>query len=194
MSAKKSGRPKKTKEPQGDLRAPFKPWPDTPQSRKRTPEKNAELAEDFRQMFLQMNLDRVRVDPLNDEPWLAQELASVICGHWRTKQGDEDAASLFLYALTELNADQAEDLFRRVVKLKRNRESPPHPAAWAMFAYYNFTHDNGKEPTKDQLRKYICEHHETYPAHPPLDADSSWRDLWRLAGLFNLPSKVGKKS
>jgi hypothetical protein len=186
-------RPKKAKKSPTDRRVPFKPWPDTPAARKhkRTKEEQDQLTEQFRTMALDSHVDKLHVDPLEDEP-LAADLAPLIRGNF-SESDKEIAAELFILALAGMSADDAESFFKRIVKLKRTHEGLVHPAAWVMLAYRNYMTETHREPSKQQLREYICARSAIYKAHPPADDKSGWRDLWKQSGLFDLPSKVGKK-
>jgi len=132
----------------------------------------------------QMALNSLRVDPHGDEP-LSCILAPVIRKRGSTSD-KELAGKMFVHLLENGTADQAETFFRRVMTLKRNFEQLPHRNGFAYYAYSMFIEENGFEPTKARLKKYILARPDIYKDMPRAADSKAWFRLWDESGLFAL--------
>jgi len=110
-------------------------------------------------------------------------------------------AGEFLCHVIEHGSIQAiDEVFRDIRKLKeradamRNGGKAPR-VAQAYHAYSAFIEETGREPTKKELRIYICERSERskradglkrYKGFPPEDASDQWSPIWEDAGLKHL--------
>lgn len=172
----RGGRPKKDKEPQGDFREPFIE-PGNPAGW---------IAEHFRERNIDWIEASIRVDPLNDDSEMALWLGRLICG---IRDEDEErhlGRNLFIRAVAELTADEAEAMFERIVKLKRNYEGFRHRNAWAYLAYRNFMSEFEKEPTKRELKSFILSRPGIYQEAPQKEDFKAWERMWDGAGLHEL--------
>jgi len=167
MNSKKIGRPKKHREDTPDLRAT-----DTPDEKALAP------------IVRQMVLDTLRVDPLSDWP-LAGIFGPVILGHI-SESDKEIAGKVFLHMLTNGTIAQTETFFQRLLELKRNAERLPHRNDIAYCAYCLFIHENGFEPTKARLKKYILTKPDIFKDMPQATDSKAWFRLWDESGLFAL--------
>ena len=146
---KKTGAPKKNRQPQSDLRtaAPTHPL----MSR----EEELRFARICRQGFL----DKARVDPLNDEP-LSCILGPIILG--RAGPFDKElAGKMFVGLLEGGTVEQTKAFFKRVLTLK-SKAKDTHSNGFYYYAYSNFIEENGFEPSKKGLKKFILAREETY--------------------------------
>ena len=155
-----------------------KPMP-TPLS----PEEDSALASIARQH----QLDRLRVDPLGNEP-LASVFGPIILGT-STDSNKELAGDLFCKLLENGTSEMVEGFLKRVSTLKRNHEALPHRNGFAYFAYCRFVEAAGKEPTKSQLKKFIIARPEEYRDQPSPDGKKEWTELWKRSGLFTLQDR-----
>lgn len=113
------------------------------------------------------------------------------------RQGMRDrAAALLAYAVEHATADEAEALFKSIVKLKRTAEELQpggygviNRSAWALLAYNHFINEAGREPAKPELMKYMIARREKYPDQPAPGANSEWTDLWKACGLTGLKNR-----
>lgn len=105
--------------------------------------------------------------------------------HWR-----ECAGALLSGAVEHFTADDAEELFGIIVKIKRTHEQVgSHANAWALAAYNDFMNEAGSEPSKVQLRKFIMARPEKYRQRPADEDKKGWTRLWKSSGLFSLPDR-----
>jgi len=174
MSAKKIGRPTKSKPAKNDLRTAA-PEP---------PLMSAEEELRFSRICRQSVLDQARVDPYGDEP-LSCVFAPVILKRGAEWEKD-DAGKLLVGLLESYTADQIEAFFKRVVQLKRNAESLAHRNGFAYYAYSMFLEETGREPSKRELKKYIVARREVYKVQPAPGDKKGRTNLWRDSGLFTL--------
>ena len=143
-------------------------------------------------LFHQIEIDRARVDPFNDEP-LACVLAPVILDR-ATESEREFVGELFASVLATGTPEQIKGFFARVARLTANAEQP-HRNSLAYFGYARFVEETGREPSKPELKAYLLARPETFKGLPANDAKSEWTDLWKACGLSGLANrKVGKKT
>jgi hypothetical protein len=109
-----------------------------------------------------------------------------------TADEKQEVGWLFAQALETTTAEQLEKFFARVVVMKKNAEQP-HRHAFAYFGYVRFIEENGREPSKFELKKYLLARRENFKDLPPAEDGKAWTRVWREAGLFTLPDKVGTK-
>ena len=137
-------------------------------------------------LFHQIEIDRARVDPFNDEP-LACVLAPVLLNR-ATDAEKAFAGELFANVLATGTPEQIAGFFARVEKLAANAEQP-HRNAYAYFGYARFISEAGREPSKPELRDYLLARPETHKGMPALDDKKAWTRLWESCGLFTLPPR-----
>jgi hypothetical protein len=138
-------------------------------------------------------LNQLRADPFGDEP-LACILGPVILG--RATAADKQLTGEIFAAILETSTpDQLAAFFARIHKMKVNADMPPHRNAFAYYAYSNYIGETGREPSKQELRKYITARREIYKDAPQDGPDDgkAWHRLWQDCGLFELPKKQGMK-
>lgn len=137
-------------------------------------------------LFHQMEIDRARVDPFNDEP-LACILAPVLLNR-ATDAEREFVGNLFADAARTCTAAQLAAFFARVAKLALNAEQP-HRNAYAYFAYARFIEATGREPSKPELKAYMLARPETFKGTPAGDEKKQWTRLWADSGLSELADR-----
>lgn len=112
-------------------------------------------------------------------------------------EGARTAAGNFMSHVIEHGSIQAiDEVFRDIRRLKeraetmRNGGEVPRPAQ-AYYAYSSFIEETGREPSKKELKYYICARPERYKGFPPEDAEASalWTQIWEDAGLKHLHSR-----
>ena len=116
---------------------------------------------------------------------LAPYFARVISN--RYSDGDLEAVvELLLGALQDSDLARVERFFMLIVKLKRN-EANPHRNAYAYFAYSHYLADNGREPSKAELKAYmLADGNGRYRDLPAPEDKKGWTRLWKNAGLSRL--------
>jgi hypothetical protein len=133
----------------------------------------------------QIQLDKLRVDPLNDDSQLACVLAASILGT-ASEYNRKVAGEVMIDAVENLTADEAEAFFKRVVTLKRNREQLAHRNGFAFFAYSRYIEETGREPSKPELKAYLMARRETFRETPDEEDGKAWTRLWKQSGLATL--------
>ena len=137
-------------------------------------------------LSIQGAIDRLRVDPFNDEP-LACVLAPVLLDR-ATDAERESVGNLFAEAVRICTPEQLSGFFSRVAKMAENVKQP-HRNARAYFGYARFIEETGREPSKPELKAYLLARPEIYKGMPADDAKSQWTDLWRDCGLLHLADR-----
>ena len=128
------------------------------------------------------------VDPLGEDPLLAAKLGQVIVG-WGEPTVRNLVGNFMVHVLESYSADDAENLFKRIVRLKRNSEFH-HRNKYASLAYSDYIEETGIEPTKPQLREYMMARRaEKYLDQPAAEDGKGWTRLWKASGLFALPER-----
>lgn len=166
MSAKKKGRPTKRKHAERDNREP--------------------LEDGFTPLMRQHAMNRLRVDPLNEEP-LADCFASVILNR-STPEEDKFAGELFVGLLKKQDPAVVAQAFRRIMMLVSNA-GMPHRNAFAFHAYCLFIEEAGREPSKPELRSYIEARRDRFTDAPCAEDKKGWDRLWKGSGLSDLRSR-----
>jgi hypothetical protein len=206
MSApKKKGRPRKVQREQGDQRTPVLGSPDysDPDQRQQLKDTvkdilSAEVPDDdpcfsrapdqdevdaLAATARQCTIDNLRVDPFGDEP-LANLMGSIILNR-STPYFEELAGQIFVKALKHEDPEVASQFFERVMKMRRNADSP-HRNAYAYYAYSRFIEEVGREPSKPELKAYIQARRDEFRDAPGDGDGKGWTRLWEGAGLTEL--------
>jgi hypothetical protein len=137
-------------------------------------------------IFRQCEINRARVDQFNEEP-LAGCFAPLILNR-ATDAERAFAADLMATALEECTPEQWTAFALRLARLKANAEQP-HRNAYAYWGYARFIEENGREPSKPELKAYLLENPKVFPGMPAADAKSQWTDLWRDCRLSKLADR-----
>ena len=217
MSAKKAGgRPPKSNHPQADYRdPPFrayppKEWPSEKWEGYRAyykaatggilpenPDDLLELTPEIRDLIARNNtLGSLLVDPSSQEP-LARTFAPFIVGIFTSDNErllvERATGELLARALRILPSDELGEFFKMLCRLKKNLEAPRRNL-FAFLAYAMFSDENGREPSKPELKAYILQHKDIYRDKPDAGDGKGWTRVWKQSGLFNLSEKVGTKN
>jgi len=164
-------RPKKDKHSQGDARAIS----------------TADIPEAIAAIARQAQIDMLRADPHGEDILSATGFSSVMLG--RADAMDKiTVAEAMLHALKNLSSDELAEFFARIVRMKSNIENP-HRTARAYYGYTRFVEENGKEPSKPELKDYLIENSKIFIGMPNRDDGKGWTRLWRESGLSNLSDR-----
>jgi hypothetical protein len=154
-----------------DYRLPTPPWDET----------TKEIIRD--------NLAILRTDP-NHSNAVQMEISIVraIAGNDQTHEVDAMVmGDRFFELLSDWNSDTAEREFSDILRMKRQREQPPHRNYLAYRAYCEFMASHGFEPTRKKLAKFILEQPEKYPVGLSKPTNGKpWWDMFFDAGLSRL--------
>lgn len=135
------------------------------------------------------NLATLRVDPNHSN--VAQMEVSIvraIAENDQTYEADSiRLGSLFYKILADCNSETTEEKFADIVRMKRQREQPPHRNYLAYRAYCEFMASHGFEPTRRKLAKFILEQPDKYPVGLSKPTNGKpWWDMFFDAGLSRL--------
>tara|TARA_R110000868_G_scaffold230480_1_gene483636 strand:- start:325 stop:915 length:591 start_codon:yes stop_codon:yes gene_type:complete len=150
-----------------DYRLPIPPW------------------DDYHRTEMADNLARLRVDPCHsNHAQLETPLVRAIAGL------DFEYYDVGLYIgqlLAEWSEDTAKQVFGDILRMKRTAEHLPHRNFLAYLAYCDFLKENGFEPTRQRLARYIKDNPAKYPVgiNKPT-TDEQWWEMFRQAGLVRL--------
>ncbi|MEI6676319.1 MAG: hypothetical protein WCO57_14210 [Verrucomicrobiota bacterium] len=148
------------------------------------PPLSPEAAADCDSFRRQVTLDSLHVDPKNSEP-LSRLFAPVILN--RGSEAEKTTAGQILVEiLAHGTAEEAGAFFKRVLTLKKESENPPPPNSYVYYAYSMFIEENGFEPTRSRLKKYILARRSIYKVVPEATDTKGWLRLWDESGLFML--------
>jgi len=137
----------------------------------------------FSRTCRQQALDVLSVDPLNNEP-LSCILGPIITGSAGAFD-KELAGKMFVGLLEGGTVEQTAAFFKRVLALK-GKAKDAHPNGFYYYAYSNFIEENGFEPSKAGLKKFILARPDTYRGMPGATDWKAWGRLWEDSGLFAL--------
>jgi|GEM_PF-2304933 len=187
----KAGRPKKVNLPKTDSRTPKNYSPFSPaevESLKsifnlpqRTPDDEKASAQTERQD----RLNQLRVNPKGNAslPPLFSNLVM--------KNASKMEKSLLGNGLIEMieafETPVLEKLFKGILEMKRNSEDSPRRNYYAYSAYCNFLKENGKEPTKPELKKFIQRNPDLYLVG--ILEKGGWTIVWKETGLSTLKDR-----
>jgi len=148
------------------------------------PPLSPEVAADYDSYQRQATLDILFIDPKNSEP-LSCVFAPVILN--RGSESDKaTAGQILVEILAHGTAEEAGAFFKRVLTLKKESEKAPPPNSYAYYAYSRFIEENGFEPTRSRLKKYILARRSIYKVVPQADDSKAWFRVWEESGLFAL--------
>ena len=129
------------------------------------------------------------LDPMNEDPELAGLLMPAMVKDFPaiSEKAMGEINRLFIEILGA-TADSAESIFKRILKLMRNRENRDR-RSYALMAYHHYFTDHGKEPSKPQLKTYINENRRTFNDMPLVGDGKGWTRLWEEAGLYGMAGR-----
>jgi hypothetical protein len=104
-------------------------------------------------------------------------MAGVADDEWKLTIGKS-----FIEGMQHSNADQMEEFFAELVKVKRAIEAPQqHRSTRGVIAFYRFAGERGKRPTKAEWRDYILENPKVFGADfPPKNEPQAWTPLYKI--------------
>lgn len=135
------------------------------------------------------NLAILRVDP-NHSNHAQMEIYIVRAIAGNEHSFEADSATMgerFFEMLSDWNADTLASEFSDILRMKKQREQPPHRNYLAYRAYCDFMLEFGFEPTRGKLAKFILENLKKYPVGLSEPTNGKpWWDMFFDAGLSRL--------
>jgi hypothetical protein len=130
----------------------------------------------------------IRADPHNNDPEMMRYSLCI------TGEALEKTMSFvgreMVDALYEKNAVELQEFFDRIMKRKieveRSYKEKPHRNFYGYKAYCEFKEENGFNPSKRGLKKFILSRLDKYLNMPDESDFKGWSDIWKDTGLFNL--------
>jgi hypothetical protein len=130
----------------------------------------------------------IRADPHNNDPEMMRYslcITGVAVEKTMSFVGRE-----MVDALYEKNAAELQEFFDRIMKRKieaeRSYKEKPHRNFYGYKAYCDFKEENGFNPSKSRLKKFILGRLDGYLNMPDESDLKGWSDIWKDTGLFNL--------
>lgn len=160
------------------------------------------------------HLVRLGFDPKNEDPTLADFLAHASImqdlHEWHQElQMDgkvqqllwlkecERMSDFFLPLITKVSADEAEHVFRKIVRFLRNRDANQNRnfdlRVLAYRAYMAFSVEVGEAPNRAKLKNYILRNPYLSPQFPKSNETQAWDRIWKGSGLKGLADSKGPK-
>ena len=107
------------------------------------------------------------------------------------EDGENDLGRFFAPILLG-DPDRAEAMFKKIIKMMRNRDAYKKREGvsritFAVEAYRNYFGEVGREPSKNELKKYMIARREIYKDQP--GEGEPWTRLWKSAGLFGMSDR-----
>jgi hypothetical protein len=137
-----------------------------------------------------IDIASARVDPHARHGLFGQVFGPIIVfgkrltNRWAYRKLQADAATLLINEIVKTDADTIEGVFKRIVDMKREFESGAHHRNSRLVdAFFDYGDETGREPSKRELREYVCARPEKYPGFPDQDALSEWTPIYAATGL-----------
>jgi hypothetical protein len=153
-------------------------------------ENHPKLYAEWWERMRMMDMGSVRVDPHARHGLFGQIFGPVIVFGRRLKNRraykklESDAAAQLINEIVVSDADTIEGVFKRIVEMKREFESGAHHRNSRLVdACFDYRDETGREPSKKELREYVCARPERYPGFPDEDALSEWTPIYAASGL-----------
>lgn len=161
-----------------------------------------------------MNLTNIEFDPKNEDPTLADFLAhastmQTLHEMHQELQIDSKGQQLlwlkecerindfFLPLITKVSADEAEHVFRKIVRFLRNRDANRNRnfdlRVLAYRAYMAFCVEVGEAPNRAKLKNYILRNPHLSPQFPKSNNTQAWDRIWKGSGLKGLADSKDPK-
>jgi len=127
--------------------------------------------------------------PSGRDEFMLESLADVLAADSPDKAALTAAGAWLVALIRNLSEESCARMFREILAMKSRMELPPARQSHALRACAIFIRDEGRPPSKPELKEFILARADTYGDIPTPEDKKGWYRLWKDTHLDGLSSR-----